>query len=88
MTLSSSPPQGWKVTYQPENIASLAPDGKQEVNVTIHPSERAIAGDGELVEIRHQALDRTLFANGAVKAALWARDRKPGLYSMRDVLGL
>ncbi|MCC0030438.1 MAG: 4-hydroxy-tetrahydrodipicolinate reductase, partial [Brucellaceae bacterium] len=37
------------------------------------------AGDGELVEIRHQALDRTLFANGAVKAALWARDRKPGL---------
>ena len=46
------------------------------------------AGDGELVEIRHQALDRTLFANGAVKAALWARDRKPGLYSMRDVLGL
>lgn len=45
VTLSSSPPQGWKVTYQPENIASLAPDGKQEVNVTIHPSERAIAGD-------------------------------------------
>ena len=27
-------------------------------------------------------------ARGAVRAALWARDRKPGLYSMRDVLGL
>ncbi len=46
------------------------------------------AGAGEMVEIRHQALDRSLFASGAVKAALWARDRKPGLYSMRDVLGL
>ena len=32
--------------------------------------------------------DRQIFARGAVKAALWARDRKPGLYSMDDVLGL
>ena len=32
--------------------------------------------------------DAALFARGAVKAALWARGRKPGLYSMRDVLGL
>jgi 4-hydroxy-tetrahydrodipicolinate reductase len=46
------------------------------------------AGEGETIELRHQALDRALFANGAVKAALWARDRKPGLYSIRDVLGL
>ncbi len=46
------------------------------------------AGEGEMVEIRHQALDRSLFANGAVRAALWARGQKPGLYSMRDVLGL
>jgi 4-hydroxy-tetrahydrodipicolinate reductase len=29
-----------------------------------------------------------IFARGAVKAALWARGRKPGLYSMLDVLGL
>lgn len=46
------------------------------------------AGEGEMIELRHQALDRSLFANGAVKAALWARGRKPGLYSIRDVLGL
>lgn len=46
------------------------------------------AGEGEMIEMRHQALDRSLFANGAVKAALWARGRKPGLYSIRDVLGL
>ena len=31
--------------------------------------------------------DRALFAQGAVRAALWARDQKPGLYNMADVLG-
>ncbi|RVC80870.1 4-hydroxy-tetrahydrodipicolinate reductase, partial [Mesorhizobium sp. M2A.F.Ca.ET.046.02.1.1] len=36
----------------------------------------------------HHAEDRAIFARGAVKAALWARGKKPGLYSMRDVLGL
>jgi 4-hydroxy-tetrahydrodipicolinate reductase len=46
------------------------------------------AGGGERIELRHIAEDRSLFANGAVKAALWARGRKPGLYSMLDVLGL
>ena len=46
------------------------------------------AGNGETIELRHKASDRVLFARGAVKAALWARDRKPGLYSMADVLGL
>jgi 4-hydroxy-tetrahydrodipicolinate reductase len=47
-----------------------------------------LAGQGERIEIRHVAEDRSIFANGAVKAALWGRGRKPGLYSMRDVLGL
>ena len=46
------------------------------------------AGEGELIEFTHKATDRVLFARGAVKAALWGRDRKPGLYSMADVLGL
>ncbi len=46
------------------------------------------AGSGERVVITHNAEDRAIFARGAVRAALWARDRKPGLYSMRDVLGL
>lgn len=47
-----------------------------------------LAGTGERITLSHQAEDRSLFARGAVKAALWARDRKPGLYSMLDVLGL
>jgi 4-hydroxy-tetrahydrodipicolinate reductase len=47
-----------------------------------------LAGTGERITLSHHAEDRTLFARGAVKAALWARGKKPGLYSMRDVLGL
>lgn len=46
------------------------------------------AGAGERLILRHIATDRMLFARGAVKAALWGRDRKPGEYSMLDVLGL
>lgn len=46
------------------------------------------AGEGERVVISHIASDRGIFARGAVKAALWGRGRKPGLYSMMDVLGL
>jgi 4-hydroxy-tetrahydrodipicolinate reductase len=47
-----------------------------------------LAGEGEVIELAHRATDRAIFARGAVKAALWARDRKPGLYGMADVLGL
>src|SRR5712692_2046219 len=46
------------------------------------------AGPAERVEVSHKAEDRMIFARGAVRAALWARGRKPGLYSMADVLGL
>ncbi len=46
------------------------------------------AGPDERIELVHKAEDRMIFARGAVKAALWARGRKPGLYSMLDVLGL
>ncbi|MFC5386730.1 4-hydroxy-tetrahydrodipicolinate reductase [Aquamicrobium segne] len=47
-----------------------------------------LAGNGETITLSHHAQDRAIFARGAVKAALWARGRKPGLFSMRDVLGL
>ena len=46
------------------------------------------AGDGERVELTHKASSRSVFASGAVRAALWAGGQKPGLYSMADVLGL
>ena len=46
------------------------------------------AGQGERIVLTHHAEDRSLFARGALKAALWARGQKPGLYSMADVLGV
>ena len=46
------------------------------------------AADGERIVLRHIATDRTLFARGALKAALWGQGQKPGLYDMMDVLGL
>jgi 4-hydroxy-tetrahydrodipicolinate reductase len=46
------------------------------------------AGAGERIALTHHAEDRDLFARGAVKAALWAFDKKPGYYSMANVLGL
>ena len=47
-----------------------------------------LAGSGERVVLSHHAEDRSIFARGAVKAALWAQNMKPGVYSMLDVLGL
>jgi len=46
------------------------------------------AGPAERLELSHRAEDRMIFARGAVHAALWARGKKPGLYTMADVLGV
>ena len=46
------------------------------------------AGTGERLELIHRAEDREIFARGAVRAALWAADRKPGYYTTAGVLGL
>ncbi|MGO4914378.1 4-hydroxy-tetrahydrodipicolinate reductase [Pseudogemmobacter sp. W21_MBD1_M6] len=46
------------------------------------------AADGERIILRHVATDRRIFARGALKAALWGQDQKPGEYDMMDVLGL
>lgn len=46
------------------------------------------ASEGERIEITHKATSRLNFANGALRAAEWLSDRKPGLYEMQDVLGL
>jgi 4-hydroxy-tetrahydrodipicolinate reductase len=46
------------------------------------------AGDGERIELSHRAESRDIFARGAVKAAIWAKGKKPGRYSMADVLDL
>ncbi len=46
------------------------------------------AAEAEILTLSHSARDRSLFARGALAAALWVADRPPGLYDMQDVLGL
>lgn len=46
------------------------------------------AGTAERIELSHKAESRDIFAYGAVKAALWCKKQRPGLYNMNDVLGL
>lgn len=46
------------------------------------------AAESEQITLRHRAMDRTVFAKGALKAALWGQDKAPGEYDMVDVLGL
>ena len=43
---------------------------------------------GETIEIKHVANSRTTFSEGALTAAVWLKDKRPGLYNMQDVLGL
>lgn len=47
----------------------------------------AFVSDTETVELTHHAVDRELFASGALRAATWLHGKPVGLYSMRDVLG-
>jgi 4-hydroxy-tetrahydrodipicolinate reductase len=46
------------------------------------------AAGAEHISLSHRAFDRRVYATGAVRAALWAHGRAPGLYGMRDVLGM
>jgi 4-hydroxy-tetrahydrodipicolinate reductase len=46
------------------------------------------AGQGEKIEIAHQATSRDVFAKGAMRAAVFLADKKNGMFDMRDVLGL
>ncbi len=47
-----------------------------------------LAGNDEVIEITHKAISRNNFARGAIKAALWLKNKKMGFYDMKDVLGL
>jgi len=46
------------------------------------------AAPGERIILRHIATDRSVFARGALEAALWGQGKAPGEYNMADVLGL
>lgn len=50
--------------------------------------EVTLGSELEVLSLRHTALDRSVFAHGAIKAAEWAVQQAPGLYDMTDVLGI
>jgi 4-hydroxy-tetrahydrodipicolinate reductase len=40
----------------------------------------------EIIKLNHEAFDRALYSEGALTAAKWLMNKKPGLYSMRNLL--
>jgi 4-hydroxy-tetrahydrodipicolinate reductase len=64
--------------------------GVQALRGGDNPGEHTVllVGAGERLELSHRATTRAHFARGALRAALWVAGRPPGLYAMRDVLGL
>ncbi len=74
--------EGMTGPRQPGDIGFAVLRGGDEVGC----HKVLFAGPGEVVELAHRATSRRVFARGAVRAALWLAKRKPGLYSMADVL--
>jgi 4-hydroxy-tetrahydrodipicolinate reductase len=77
--------------YHREGMTGPRPDGAigmQSLRMADVVGEHTVylAGTGERIELSHRALSRDNFAMGAVRAANWVVDRRPGLYSMSDVL--
>ncbi len=50
--------------------------------------EVSFTSDSERISIKHEAFSRDIFVNGAIKAALWSKEKKSGLYDMLNVLNL
>ena len=68
-------PYGRKINFSSLRKGSVV--GKHEVS---------FSSGKEIVSLNHEAFDRALFAEGALTAAKWIVGKKPGLYSMRNVL--
>lgn len=76
-----------------DGITGARPEGKIGFSSVrggglVGDHEVMFAGAGEVIALSHRAIDRSLFARGALAAALWSASRKAGLYSMADVLSL
>jgi len=84
--------QAAEFTYGRQGDVGERPEGEIAVHAlrggsVVGDHTVMFAGDLERIEITHKAQDRAAFAAGALKALVWAKGRKPGIYSMRDVLG-
>ncbi len=84
----------------PSGTARGLQEAIRKVNGKVAPAHALRIGDvvgdhtvtfgtpGERIELTHRASSREIFARGALRAAKWAVQQKPGLYDMQDVLGL
>jgi 4-hydroxy-tetrahydrodipicolinate reductase len=84
---------GENAVYGREGITGVRPGGKIAVLAiragdAIGDHTVIFGGQGERIELIHRAQSRDSLASGAIRAAGWIIDKKPGLYTMRDVLGL
>jgi 4-hydroxy-tetrahydrodipicolinate reductase len=82
-----------EAVYGREGITGVRPHGKIAVLAlragdAVGDHTVIFGGTGERLELTHRAQSRESLARGAMRAATWLADKKPGLYSMRDVLGL
>ena len=80
-------------SYNKEGITGVRERGKigfasLRGGGVIGEHEVIFASENEKISIKHEALSRNIFANGAIKAAIWALGKEPGLYGMSDVLGI
>ena len=55
-------------------------------NEIIGEHEVTFSSGKEIIKLNHEAFDRALYSDGALTAAKWLINKKPGLYSMRDLL--
>ena len=79
--------------YGREGITGVRPDGKIAVLAmragdAVGDHTVIFGGQGERLELTHRAQSRDSLARGALRAAGWLVTREPGLYTMRDVLGI
>ena len=78
--------------YGREGLTGERPEGQIGIHAVrggdvVGDHTVSFLGEGERVMISHLATSRRTFAEGAVRAAVWASSKQPGLYTMRDVLG-
>ena len=62
---------------------------KYKIKITDESEKKEInIGEDEIIEIKHEALSRKIFSDGSVKAINYLKGKKPGMYTMKDVLGI
>jgi 4-hydroxy-tetrahydrodipicolinate reductase len=85
---------GMEYEYKSDRTRERAARSKKEIGISVvrggtivGEHEVIFAGTDEVIEIKHTAYSRAVFARGAIQAAKFLPGRKPGLYTMKDVLG-